>query len=283
MALARRLLERLGESGLALPKSALEPMRKWFDERVFTSDEAKEFRAEIKTGAKAESGIPFFATLFARFTASFRANATYKDSLRRVIRNHFTELADAFKTLLRQDEAALAKKHGQPVRILFLLDGTDKMRHEDTQQFFVFDAEQLLAIEAFILYTAPLNVKYEGNLAQKLDADLVLPMIKLAEADGTPCAAGRMWASSLATRRSTASSPPAAATPESCCACSSSAANTRKTASTPRPWTAPSPSLPRTTAVFSNRKTTPCWCAATGKPTTPAATSARANCSTTSR
>lgn len=52
------------------------------------------------------------------------------------------------------------------------------------------DAEQLLAIDAHVIYSAPLSLKYEGNLASKLDADLVLPMIKLYQRDDSRCEAG---------------------------------------------------------------------------------------------
>ena len=48
--------------------------------------------------------------------------------------------------------------------MLFLVDGTDKMRGEDTLQFFVQDAEQLLAIQALVIYTAPLDLKDDGRL-----------------------------------------------------------------------------------------------------------------------
>jgi hypothetical protein len=70
---------------------------------------------------------------------------------------------------------------GKNCRILFMLDGTDKLRGEDTRGFFVEDAEQLLSINAGVVYTAPLALKYEGNLTNKLDADLMLPMIKLSQ------------------------------------------------------------------------------------------------------
>jgi hypothetical protein len=68
--------------------------------------------------------------------------------------------------------------------LLFLVDGTDKMNGDDTLKFFVQDAEQLLAIQTLVIYTAPLDLKYDGRLGGKLDADMVLPMIKLQEPDG---------------------------------------------------------------------------------------------------
>lgn len=52
------------------------------------------------------------------------------------------------------------------------------------------DAEQLLAIQTLVIYTAPLHLKVDGRLGGKLDADIVLPMIKLQERDGSRFEAG---------------------------------------------------------------------------------------------
>ena len=84
---------------------------------------------------------------------------------------------------MRDAEKKLAE-HGIAKRILFLVDGTDRLRSADRKAFFVSDVEQLLAIESHVLYTAPLSLKYEGSLNNKLDANLVLPMIKLYNPDG---------------------------------------------------------------------------------------------------
>lgn len=127
--------------------------------------------------------------MFASFTAAFKTGASQKTEWRQEIRNRFTTLAAAFNGLIRSAEEAL-KVTGRAERILFLIDGTDKMRAEDTQQFFVFDAEQLLAIQTLAIYTAPLHLKYDGRLGGKLDADMVLPMIKLQTRDGAPWQAG---------------------------------------------------------------------------------------------
>lgn len=190
MAMARALLARLDAEKIDLGDDALSEIESWFDERVLSTDEGKELSAELKTGASVAGGIPGLIKLFAGFTAAFKSNVTYKDSLRRTIRNSFSQLAAAFNALLRRAEERIHAR-GIGRRVLFMIDGTDKLRGEDTRGFFIHDAEQLLAIESLVVYTAPLSLKYEGNLTGKLDADLVLPMIKLDERDGTPCAAGR--------------------------------------------------------------------------------------------
>lgn len=187
MAMARSLLKRLDEKCLRVDEDALRGLEKWFSERVLTSEDAKELAAKIESGGGVGGGIPGLLNLFSTFTVAFKTNATYKDSLRRTIRNTFGEFAVAFNSLLRKAEETLEATNIAK-RVLFVIDGTDKLRGEDRSRFFVQDAEQLLAIEAHVIYTAPLSLKYEGNTG-KLD-DLVLPMIKLCERDGSRCDAG---------------------------------------------------------------------------------------------
>lgn len=189
MAMARALLARLDEEAVTIERDALAPLEDWFGERVLTSEQSREFSAALTSGAEVAGGIPYLARVFSNFTAAFRTNSTHKDSMRRVIRNNFAEFASAFNKLLRQAEAALDTQ-GKARRMLFMIDGTDKLRSDDRSALFVQDAEQLLAIEAHIIYSAPLSLKYEGNLTSKLDADLVLPMIKLYERDSSRCEAG---------------------------------------------------------------------------------------------
>jgi len=161
----------------------LKPVRNWFAKSVSTKNDTSELSAELKTGLEAGGGIPGLVKLFAGFTAAFKTGSSQKTEWREEIRNRFTTLADAFNQLIRSAEAQL-KQQGRAERVLFLVDGTDKLRGQDTQQFFVQDAEQLLAIQTLAIYTAPLELKYDGRMGGKLDADIVLPMIKLFERDG---------------------------------------------------------------------------------------------------
>ncbi|MGZ8219461.1 hypothetical protein [Methylomagnum sp.] len=183
MAMARSLLLRLEEVGVDLGADALAGLESWFGEWVLSSDDVKGFSAEMKATAGMEGGIPYLLKLFAGFTVAFKTNKTYKKSLRQVIRNSFTQFADAFNTLLDLTENTLSEQ-GMGKRVLFIIDGTDKLRGEDTRRFFVEDAELLLAIQTLVIYTAPLSLKYEGNLTNRLDGDLMLPMMKLYDRDG---------------------------------------------------------------------------------------------------
>ena len=199
MAMARTLVEHVAQDHIQVGAGAISPLEDWFNERVRTEVRAKEFVATLQAGAGG-GGIPGLVALFAGFTAMFKSNTTYKDSIRTVVRNTFTQFAAAFNAFLRAVEKAIAVS-GRGERVVFMIDGTDKINAGDRHRFFVEDAEQLLAIDSLVVYTAPLDMKYEGRLTNALDTDLVLPMIKLHEADNSPCPTGRQALRDILLRR----------------------------------------------------------------------------------
>ena len=200
MAMAEALAEQLAADGHDVAEADLAPLREWFAVAMKTRSTTRELSAELKSGLEAGGGIPGLVKLFAGCTAAFKTGSSHKSEWRQEIRNRFTALATAFNNFIRSAEARL-RAIGRAERVLFLVDGTDKMRGEDTQMFFVQDAEQLLAIETLVIYTAPLHLKYDGRIGGKLDADIVLPMVKLAERDGTRCEAGWRALTDLLLRR----------------------------------------------------------------------------------
>jgi energy-coupling factor transporter ATP-binding protein EcfA2 len=189
MAIARLLIQHLRDAEVTLSADALHPLESWFAEKVLTHEEIKDFSLLVETSAKAKGGIPYLLEMFGGFTSAFKRNSTYKNSLREIIRNTFGDFVLAFNHLLRDAERALTAGN-LAQRVLFIIDNTDKLSGEDSARLFIADAEQLLAIEALVVWAAPINMKYETTFAGKLDADLVLPMIKLYEKDGAIWSAG---------------------------------------------------------------------------------------------
>lgn len=183
LAMLERLLDRLRECGVEVADSSLRPVTDWFASNTRVRELTRELGLEVKAGAEVGGGLPGLLKLVAGLTSSFRTGATTKTEMREEIRNRFTTLADAFNVLIRDVEVAL-RQRGLGSRVVFLVDGTDKMRGQETERFFIYDAEQLLAVRTLAIYTAPLHLKYDGRIGGKLDADLILPMIKLFEPTG---------------------------------------------------------------------------------------------------
>lgn len=186
LALAEALLRQLNDRGVVLDSVHLYRLQRWFDERIEKHEKTRQFAAEVKAGVKAEAGIPLLSKLFAELTTAFRVNSTYKEELRRVVRNHFSEFADAFNQLILAAEQA-CEERDLGCRVLFLVDGTDRLRGEDAESFFVKDFYQLQMVEALFLYSTPIHLLHSGSaLKESFTATFKLPMIKTAEPDGRP-------------------------------------------------------------------------------------------------
>jgi hypothetical protein len=185
LALAAALLEKLEqEDGITMEQVHLTRLENWFRERVEVHTDLRDFSAEIRTGVKAQTGLPWLGNLFAELTNKINIGSTYRDELRLVVRNNFSEFATAFNQLIRVAEDKIrAVNQGQ--RILFTVDGTDRLNSEDARQFFVDDVHQLTQISALFIYCAPIHLLHEDNqLNAGFGQPFRLPMLKIRDRSG---------------------------------------------------------------------------------------------------
>jgi hypothetical protein len=183
MALANKLLKKLETDKININDIYLKNLESWFKEKILIQEETKEYSASIKSGIKAESGIPYLFSLFSTITAAFHDNATYKNELRRTIKNNFSQFALSFNQLLAavNDQLPNVKKKS----ILFIIDGLDKLSAEDANTFFVGDVTQLQQIRSNFIYAGPIDLLCTGIQANQVFNCISLPMIKIEEKDGT--------------------------------------------------------------------------------------------------
>jgi len=181
LAQAKTLIDRIEEEGLDIDKIHLATLEKWFAERIEKHENTKEYAAEIKAGMKAKHGIPFLVELFAQLTTSFKMGSTYKEEVRTIIRNSFSQFVQAFQQLVdAANEQVISKGKGKT--ILFIVDGTDRLSGEDSDNFFIRDAHQLLQIRGNFIYCAPIHLIYENNQVQQIFSNIFkLPMIKIED------------------------------------------------------------------------------------------------------
>ena len=182
MALAKGLLERLRVEEIVIEPVFLRNLETWFDESIERHQKTKSFAAEVKSGVNVSLSVPFLCDLFTKVTNSFKYNSTYKEELRRVIKNSFSLFADAFNQLITAAEDAVAKA-GKGKKILFVVDGTDRLSGEDSKAFFVDDVNQLTLINSNFIYCGPISLLHEGNQVQQFFSREILPMIKVSEKD----------------------------------------------------------------------------------------------------
>ena len=179
---AKALVETLKENRIEVPEFFLKGLNDWF----FTQIERVEKTTASTIATRADAGVglnlPFIARCFSQITAAISNNASFKDELRREIKNSFAELAEIFNQLLDFARDELKQNPDLSETLLFIIDGTDRLRGEDAHNFFLYDIHQLRQIKANFIYCAPIHILAEaGQIAQNFDGVFRLQMIKLAE------------------------------------------------------------------------------------------------------
>ncbi len=185
LALAAALLERLEqEEGIVIDQVFLTRLENWFKERVEVHTALRDFATEVKAGAKIQTGLPWLGKLFGELTNKINIGSSYREELRLVVRNNFTEFAEAFNQLIRAGEEKI-RAAGKGKRILFTVDGTDRLDQEDAPKFFVEDVHQLTQINGLFIYCAPIHLLHQVNtLNASFSQPFRLPMLKVRDRDG---------------------------------------------------------------------------------------------------
>lgn len=178
LSLANKLLLKMNDNKIKVDGVFLKNLNHWFSEKILKSEKLKDFSGEFEGGAEAKVGIPFLVKLSAKLTGKIKTGATYKEEIRRVVKNSFSEFAFAFNQLIKAVESTL-KKTGKSEKLIFIIDGTDRLNTDDSHRLFIKDISQLQQIEANFVYCAPIHLLYEGNQVQQGFNQFILPMIKI--------------------------------------------------------------------------------------------------------
>lgn len=202
LALAAGLLKQLeDEHGINMEQVHLSRLEKWYQERVITHAKLRNIESELKAGVSTEGGLPWLVKLFAELTNKISIGSTYRDELREVVRNNFSEFAAIFNQLIRAAEDKVRQRNlGQ--RILFIVDGTDRLGSDDAQKFFVEDVHQLTQIQSLFIYCAPIHLLRASNqCAASFGQPFRLPMLKIRDRDNRPIEANYATVRELVYRR----------------------------------------------------------------------------------
>lgn len=201
IALAQALVSTFEAAPLSLRPDPvfLQPVLDWFDQRIVKQERFRDIEAELKTEVKAQGGIPLLASLLATMTAKVRGGASYREELRREIRDGFLQLLLHFNALIAHANGLLRHQGRGP--LLFIVDGTDKLSKDDAETFFNADINQLGQIQTNLIVCAPISVLLETGLTAQRFTRVQLPMVKIYEADETPRAADEEALIELVLRR----------------------------------------------------------------------------------
>ena len=178
--LAAKLTDRLAKDGSNIDHRHLEPLYDWFVERVEKREETQQFALDSKAGVEGSLSVPLLAKVFGSISTAFKTNSSYKEELRLTLRNYFSDFAAAFNQITAVVECELER------RLLFIVDGTDRLHSKDAHAFFISDVYQLQQVKGLFIYCAPIHLAYEGGVAQNFNKVFHLPMVKVENEDRTP-------------------------------------------------------------------------------------------------
>jgi Cdc6-like AAA superfamily ATPase len=189
-ALVNQLFEQLKENNIAIDQLLLQNLTDWFESSFAGNDHTRDMAKKLSESAKdfvsgveGAAGIPFLGFIFNRLTTYLQNNATYKPDIRNVLTNTFSEFARSFNQLIVAAEDAI-QKAGRGQKILFVIDGTDRLKSEDGKRFFIEDVHQLTQINSHFIYCTPIYLLYQENQIHRNFRVITLPMIKLHDRDG---------------------------------------------------------------------------------------------------
>jgi energy-coupling factor transporter ATP-binding protein EcfA2 len=182
LAVVGELMQRLAEDGIAIPEQDLMRFHSWFSEHIVVEEHQRETGVAAAMEAGVGGMIPFLAKLFSRVTGTLRSNSAQKEMLRTVIRETYQFFAASLNDLISATERAL-RQTGKARHVLFVVDGIDRFRPEDWRRLFHDEVNQITQIKCFAVYSVPMALKVSG-LRLSAFKRVVLPMVKLVEADG---------------------------------------------------------------------------------------------------
>lgn len=186
VALAHQLVDTLKDADPSVHPHPIfvQPVLEWFDTRIVKQERFRDIEGEIKTEVKAAGGIPLLASLLATITAKVRGGASYREELRREIRDGFLQLLQHFNRLIAHTNDLLQRKNRGP--LLFIIDGTDKLARDDSVTFFSADVNQLGQIQTNLIVCAPISVLLEAGTTGQRFTRVQLPMVKIFDPNETP-------------------------------------------------------------------------------------------------
>jgi hypothetical protein len=182
LALARALCEQLKDAeGIVIDPVFLTPLEKWFTERVLVTEAFREWTGKAATGADGKWGIPFLSEFFLKFSTAFKTGTKRKEEARTILKSSFGEFAEAFNKLILHVEERM-ERTWQARRLLFIVDGTDRLTGKDSDRFFIEDVYQLRQLRGLFLYCAPIHLVHASSaVRQAFDHICKVPALKLAD------------------------------------------------------------------------------------------------------
>lgn len=210
LAACTKLIEVAKENELALNEDTLKPVVAFFEQTTITATESREANLQLEAGVNVADGfLGKLIGLKAKLVAALKFGSRTEQSTVHRVRQRKGELCAAVNALgLAAEFAWQAKRSDLNARLLLVIEELDKLGLADARQIFVRDGRILSEVTLRAIYTIPVFTFHSadaGAIRSYFENDLPLPMIKVNDAAGQPCKAGRAVLRKIVRKRVAAS------------------------------------------------------------------------------
>lgn len=203
--LAQETEQQLRESevmAIELNSELLENIARWFGATVITEEEGRDVERSLgaEFGLGAESPALVLAKMLATVKGEIKSSSKRRQVYRRQLERNVWDLITHVNDLL--DDARFRLQKAGSAGLVVIADGLEKVIYREIgpgntkrsshEILFVEHGEQLKAPCCHVIYTVPLSLIFDRNVAQTFpDGYSLVPMVKVNEEDGNECQDGR--------------------------------------------------------------------------------------------
>jgi len=204
LSIIKRLERVLSEKGIQIDERLSRGIMMWFAKEVYgwTDESAVEanLKTEFELGLSAPAALPLIAKLLARITGQIKTGHQIRKDIRLCLDPQIFQLIERINEFIRAALPQIKKKGYRD--LVLIIDNLDRIVLRDLDEktgrtthdaLYLEHAEQLKALDAHMIYTVPISMFYSIKATQLAGAFPnyeILPMIKIAEEDGSPCKEG---------------------------------------------------------------------------------------------
>jgi len=204
LSIIKRLERVLSDKEIQIDERLSRGILMWFAKEVYGLTEETAVEANLKTdfelGLNAPSVLPVFAKLLARITGQIKTGQQIRKDIRLKLDPQIFQLIERINEFIRAALPQIKKKGFRD--LVLIIDNLDRIVLRDLDEktgrtthdaLYLEHAEQLKALDAHMIYTVPISMFYSIKATQLAGAFPnyeILPMIKIAEKDGSPCKEG---------------------------------------------------------------------------------------------
>lgn len=161
LALAQGIELHMRTIGRPIAAELLDRVSQWFSKIIHSTTWGHDVSVDIAGGIKAETGVPFFAKLFANVSALFRVESKHREEIKNELKKFPGSLLDSVNLLLDAATAQLGDRE-----LLILIDNLDRYPPPVVDALLVRNGDRIRQLHCNLILTPPIGLLYRPHSEQ---------------------------------------------------------------------------------------------------------------------